>query len=568
MLETLRIFKQFRFPVGRPVTAIASLGLVGAAAESVALVLIVGMLQRVLSASQETELEIGLDLTIGTNAGALVALAMIIIAVATQLAAARITVRLSTTFLAHIRSNLLTTFSNATHLVQEAHAAGRLQEYATSLPYQASLMPMRFATMVASAVAIGVLMLTAFYVDAVVALVILVVGGALTISLRPLGKRVGDRTQRYVSTQGTFAEHVAKWSSQARDIQAFGVERGAYEEIGGQIASTSDALSTLRFWMDANVIAYRATALVLLLGLGLAARHFGVDDPARATVVMALLLRAFSFAQQLNSAQQVVRESQGPAREVSREILTLKSHRETPGVCDMESVRSLSMMSVTFAYPDQSDAAVRAVDLELRPGDRLGIVGASGAGKTTLINLLLGLYRPSTGSVLLNGSDLAELSDSSRSRLIGFSAQSSVLSSGPSFEAIRFFRPHVEAAQINDQISQLFGTDEGGVGQRDLGGLGGGMSGGRQQRLALIRAICSGPGLVVLDEPTSALDDVNELRVVELLRTLPSDTIVIVATHRPLPLSICNRFVSLHNGQLVPRQSAESALNAAEEHPR
>lgn len=201
--------------------------------------------------------------------------------------------------------------------------------------------------------------------------------------------------------------------------------------------------------------------------------------------------------------------------------------------------------------------ACRDIDLEVRPGEFLGILGPSGSGKSSLLYLLSGLKAPTGGAVEFEGRDLAALSDEERSRLrlnsFGFVFQYPYLLGYLSaFENVVIASPRPEDAL--DAAHELLDALGLAAKQHRLPHE---LSGGERQRVCVARALLGGPSVIFADEPTAALDHANGLQVVELLNRHRGSGSLVMVTHDPSMLAEADRIVTLDDGHLVPDSAVE-----------
>ena len=217
--------------------------------------------------------------------------------------------------------------------------------------------------------------------------------------------------------------------------------------------------------------------------------------------------------------------------------------------------RSLRIEDVHYRYPGAEHEVLRGIDLDIPAGSSVAFVGSSGAGKTTLVDLVLGLLSPASGSVKSDGKDIAEGIDSWQ-RICGVVAQDVFIAEDTVRKNILFdvpveeadeqrLRQAVKMAQLEDVVESLPGGLDG-----DVGDWGSRLSGGQRQRLGIARALYRSPQLLVLDEATSALDNETERRVTETVNALHGDMTVIVVAHRLSTVKNVDTVVYMEDGRI------------------
>jgi ATP-binding cassette subfamily B protein len=226
---------------------------------------------------------------------------------------------------------------------------------------------------------------------------------------------------------------------------------------------------------------------------------------------------------------------------------------DRPGAVDLVTCEGrIRFEDVSFRYGDE--LILRNIDLEVRPGETLAIVGVTGSGKTTLTSLVPRLYDVTMGRVTIDGHDVRDLTLSSLRRHVGVAFEEPTLFSASARENLLLGHPDatdddIEVALRTAQaefVHDLPWGLETRVGEQGLS-----LSGGQRQRLALARAIIGRPQVLVLDDPLSALDVHTESLVEEALRRVLAGVTALLVVHRPSTLALADRVAFLHEGTIA-----------------
>lgn len=228
---------------------------------------------------------------------------------------------------------------------------------------------------------------------------------------------------------------------------------------------------------------------------------------------------------------------------------------------------AIECRQLEFRYPQQQNAALSGIDLRITPGEKVGIIGRSGSGKSSLAKLLVGLYQADSGHLLVDGVDVRQLDVGDLRHNIGYVAQDIQLFSGSLRDNLVSGARYVEDELVL-QAAELAGVHEFArlhpqgyempVGER--GQL---LSGGQRQAVALARALLLDPPILLLDEPTSALDNTGEERLKRRLKPFIADKTLVLVTHRTSLLSLVDRLVVIDRGCIVadgPKADVMDAL--------
>lgn len=216
----------------------------------------------------------------------------------------------------------------------------------------------------------------------------------------------------------------------------------------------------------------------------------------------------------------------------------------------------IKLEDVNFAYPNSNREALSELNLEIKPGEKIAIIGRVASGKSTLGRLLCGLYYPDAGSVLIDGLDNRQYRPINLRSQMRFVGQDAELFSGSIKDNLLMGAPNADDEALIDALrrvgaDEFLGRDDGGF-DRGTGERGRNLSGGQRGFLVLARALASPSKLLFLDEPTGAMDMRTEMTFVERLKTAiyPGQTLI-VSTHRHAVLSLCDRLIVMDRGKIV-----------------
>jgi ATP-binding cassette subfamily C protein LapB len=226
----------------------------------------------------------------------------------------------------------------------------------------------------------------------------------------------------------------------------------------------------------------------------------------------------------------------------------------------------IEVENLAFSYPNQTVKILNNISLHIKAGEKIGLIGPIGSGKTTLGKLLLGLYEPLSGMVCMDGTDIRQIEPADLRQSIGYVSQDITLFRGTLRDNIAMGAHDVEDSTIL-RVAELTGVNEfvkkHSMGfDMEVGELGRGLSGGQRQCVALARAMLLDPPVLVLDEPTSNMDNRTEVLLRDRLSDVIASKTVILITHRASLLEMVDRLVVIDNGTIVADGPKASVLEA------
>ena len=224
---------------------------------------------------------------------------------------------------------------------------------------------------------------------------------------------------------------------------------------------------------------------------------------------------------------------------------------------------------VNFSYPNTEVAALRDISFTILPGEKVAIIGRIGSGKTTLSRLLMGLYRPTAGSVRIDETDISQIHNIDIRRNIGCVPQDPTLFFGSIRDNITLGRPLADDRDILDAANRSGVTtftqrDPSGL-ERQVGEGGNQLSGGQRQAIAIARAMLGRPPVLLMDEPTSAMDNRSEQYIKQQLASMRRDETLILNTHKTGMLDIVDRIIVVEQGSIVADGPKLAVLQALKE---
>ena len=238
------------------------------------------------------------------------------------------------------------------------------------------------------------------------------------------------------------------------------------------------------------------------------------------------------------------------------EIMKMPVEKENKNYISRPNLRGdIELKDVQFAYKDQNQQTLKNINLKIKQGERVAILGKIGSGKSTLLKLIMNLYEPKKGSVLIDGLDSRQIDPTDLRHAMGCVPQEPFLFMGTIKDNLTIGEQYVFDEELL-RVSKVAGLDDF-LGKHEagydllVGERGEGLSGGERQSVTLARALISDPSIIMLDEPTNSMDRQSEKAFIKRLNEIVEDKTVIVVTHKTSLLELVDRVIIVEDGQIV-----------------
>lgn len=428
-------------------------------------------------------------------------------------------------------------------------------------------------TTATAAISLTVTVVVVCRLDWQLAVVGLLVAPLLVVLTRRYRLRVRPRYRDVKGIETDAMQVVQEALGALRVVKAFGQEEGERARFRrrsgtGVQARIRLAMAEATFGLLVNLVTAIGTAAVLFIGV----RHVqrGVLTLGELLMVIAYLAQLYAPLQTISKKAATLQSSLASAERVFEFLDEPADVPQAPHAVPLVRARGeVEFRHVSMRYPNGAPV-LEDLSFRVEPDTTVGVFGATGAGKTTLVSLLVRFYDPTAGAVLLDGVDLRDYRVDDVRRQVAFVLQDPVLFSTSIGENIRYARPDAsfeevvaaaEQADAHEFVSRLPDGYDTQVGERGLR-----LSGGERQRISLARAFLKDGRIIVLDEPTSSVDVGTETRILAAMERLARGRTTFLIAHRASTLRNCDATIELAHGQLVeasglsvprPRQMGE-----------
>ena len=385
--------------------------------------------------------------------------------------------------------------------------------------------------------------------------VYLVVSVVFPLAAVKAGRGMG---MRYRARLGEMKSLVLESVYGLRDIQIFGFGARRLEQVQGknrQVNQAAHGMTLHRQAVSAAPTFFVYLARILVIGVASWLAASGAPNPVGTVVLSFVAAASFSSTQSLTMVVSSLLETYAAAERLFLIEDTPPEVTEPVHPVSCGPIRSIQFDHVGFSYSSSSRAILEDFCLELSGHEKLGIVGESGIGKSTVLRLLLRFWNPKSGHIRVNGIPLERVPLEELRRRVAVLEQDTFLFNGTLGENIALGKPDASREEIAEaarragleefikNLPQGYDTPMGQMGAR--------LSGGERQRVGIARVMLLDPDVIVMDEPTSSLDVLHEKELLRTLQEACGDKLLLLVSHRPSTLTGCDRIVRLENGRAV-----------------
>ncbi|MGH8721163.1 MAG: ABC transporter ATP-binding protein, partial [Burkholderiales bacterium] len=426
------------------------------------------------------------------------------------------------------------------------------------------------ASLLQNSVIIVVYVVILFGLSPRLALVALLLAPTLLLVIRPMINRLRRRSRELAAERGEVTSHVSEMTASAKLVRAYVAEAFELERFRRLAERYRKRVLRAQRYSSltspvSEVFGGVMIVLILVVGTRLALGSQATLDPAVLITFLAFSLRLMSPIKSVSNYPAIMAAATASAERVFDMLDLPAVERDRPGETEARFRDRIEYRGVSFAY-DAEEAVLRDVDLEVRRGQIVALVGPSGAGKTTLVDLLPRFYEPTRGEILMDGVPITRFTRGSLRRLMGIVSQETVLLNDTVLSNIAYGRADYTLEQVRD-AARAANADEFILRLPDgyntlLGERGTRLSGGQRQRIAIARALLRDAPILILDEATSALDTESERLVQEAIDRLMEHRTVLVIAHRLATVQHADFIVVLAEGRIVERGSHADLLSA------
>lgn len=396
--------------------------------------------------------------------------------------------------------------------------------------------------------------LIAFVLSPYTTLLAITAGAFFLFIFQPAMKIIRRYSRELIDSGRNTSHFLAEILFGIKTVKTIGVESAVFEKAAILFRRFEKLEFRKQIVKHISKISLEPFSLFFILGLFVISYLYLDFNITTFVAVVYLIHQVFTQVDKIQSSIHLISETMPSAVVVLNALKEVRGRQESAnqGVA-FSFKRKLSLKNVSFRHQD--DMVLSEINLDLKIGESIGVIGPSGAGKTTLIDLILRLHRPESGQIILDDLSSDEFDLLSWRRRIVYVPQDSFILNASIADNVKFFDQEVtdedvknaiRSAHLDDLINSLPAGLLTKVGER-----GSRLSGGERQRIALARALARRPSILILDEATSSLDAHTEVAIKEALKGLKRTVTIIVIAHKPSTIDYVDKIIALKDGKIV-----------------
>ena len=375
---------------------------------------------------------------------------------------------------------------------------------------------------------------------------------ACVFPIKVIGKRILNKSRLAQEQAGEVNNVLNENLGSVREVRAYNLETremNRFEQVCHRFFKLS--LKTVKYDKALSPLIELVSAFAIVFALYVAVQK-GIAPEIMAAILTALYM-CYEPIKKLGAVSNIIRKAEASLDRLEYILKTEDTVPDTPNPIAMRTLRGgIEFRGVSFSYEEES--ALKAIDVQIAPGEVIALVGPSGAGKSTFANMVPRFYDPDAGQVLIDGTDVRDFAKGDLRGQIALVSQDAILfddsithNIGLGKEGASHDEVHTAARMANaaDFILQLDGGFDYTVGER-----GARLSGGQRQRISIARAFLKNAPIIILDEPTSALDAESEYAIQAALETLSEGRTVLIIAHRFSTIQHADRILVFDQGYI------------------
>lgn len=380
----------------------------------------------------------------------------------------------------------------------------------------------------------------------------LCIGVVLPIITTKLAREDGRKYRELVGEMNDFFLDSVRGM---KEIQLFGYAKQRLDEIQQRSQAIDGAFRKIKD-QEAKVRVYTEIAVsvfnIIILFTGLILFSLDKLDFAGFLVGVILLMSSYGPVIALSNLSSNLLQTLASGERVLSLLAEQPALKDVENAVNLTDVSDIAVENLDFAYGEEQ--ILSGINLQLAKGQILGIHGRSGSGKSTLLKLLMRFYDPQQGQIRINGEPLANINTASLRDNMAYITQQTYIFNDTIEENIRLAHRSATQEQIIEAAKQasihdfIMSLPEGY--QTKMTELGGNLSDGEKQRIGIARAFLHNAPIILLDEPTSNLDSLNEAIILQSLRNVKADKLIVLVSHRQSTMAICDQVIGIESGRM------------------